>query len=91
MNKYEEAIYRIKDHMRVHKLHEPLAVHITESLETAIKACEIAKKDAKYLNALIEIDNHIRSTKEPLPYIIDTIKKALYEDNSATPFMKCEE
>lgn len=38
MTKEEEAIARIKDHMIVHKMHEPRAVYISEALDMAIKA-----------------------------------------------------
>jgi hypothetical protein len=31
------------------------------------------------LDALREIDTHIRSDKEPIPYIIETLKKTLPE------------
>lgn len=34
----KEAIYRIQDHMRVHRLYEPNAVWINEALNLAIKA-----------------------------------------------------
>lgn len=36
----KEIIRRIKEHMIVHKLNEPQAVHITEALNSAIKALE---------------------------------------------------
>jgi hypothetical protein len=32
-----------------------------------------------YLKALREIDTHIRATREPVPYIIDTLKETLPE------------
>jgi vacuolar-type H+-ATPase subunit D/Vma8 len=39
-----------------------------------------AKVEAKmYENALREIDTHIRSTSEPIPYIIQTLKETLPE------------
>ena len=34
----QEAIYRIQDHMRIHRLYEPNAVLINEALNEAIKA-----------------------------------------------------
>ena len=34
----KEAIYRIQDHMRVHRLYEPNAFLINEALNLAIKA-----------------------------------------------------
>lgn len=36
----EEAIRRIKDHMRIHKMIEPRAIYIKEALELAINALE---------------------------------------------------
>jgi hypothetical protein len=36
----KEAIRRIKDHMRIHKMKEPRAIYITQALELAIKALE---------------------------------------------------
>lgn len=41
----EEAITRIKDHMTVHRLHEPRAILITEALKIAISA--LAKQTPK--------------------------------------------
>jgi phosphoenolpyruvate synthase/pyruvate phosphate dikinase len=35
-----------------------------------------------YINMLREIDSHIRSTSEPVPYIIRTLKNVLPEYNS---------
>lgn len=32
-----------------------------------------------YLDALREIDIHVRSTSDPIPYIIETLKKSLPE------------
>ncbi|PLS19468.1 hypothetical protein CVD28_03365 [Bacillus sp. M6-12] len=37
------------------------------------------EQENPYLQALREIDTHIRSTKDPLPYIIETLKKTLPE------------
>ncbi|KON87403.1 hypothetical protein AF332_11580 [Sporosarcina globispora] len=37
--------------------------------------------DSIYLDALREIDTHIRATKDPVPFIIDTLKKTLPEYN----------
>ena len=34
----KEAIERIKDHMFIHKMNEPRAIHITQALKLAIKA-----------------------------------------------------
>lgn len=40
-------------------------------------------KTEKYEKALIEIDTHIRSTKEPIPCIVETLLKTLPQyDNS---------
>lgn len=36
----EEAIARIKEHMIIHKMEEPRAIHISEALNMAIKALE---------------------------------------------------
>lgn len=36
----EEAIRRIRDHMKIHRLYEPQAVYINEAFELAIKALE---------------------------------------------------
>lgn len=36
----KEAIRRIKEHMIIHKLNEPRAIHISEALEMAVKALE---------------------------------------------------
>ncbi|GED55868.1 hypothetical protein EDM54_23790 [Brevibacillus borstelensis] len=33
----------------------------------------------EYHEALLEIDTHVRSTPEPIPYIVDTLKRALPE------------
>ncbi|NMA58233.1 hypothetical protein [Clostridium cochlearium] len=35
--------------------------------------------EEKYLKALIQIDTHIRSSKKPIPYIIETLKSILPE------------
>lgn len=37
------------------------------------------EEDNTFINALREIDTHLRSTKDPLPYIIETLKKTLPE------------
>lgn len=41
-------------------------------------------KEEKYLQALREIDNHIRSTNKPLPHIVKTLLNTLpeYEVNN---------
>ena len=36
----KEAIWRIREHMVIHKLNEPQAIKITEALELAISALE---------------------------------------------------
>lgn len=36
----EEAIARIREHMVIHKMDEPRAIHISEALDMAIKALE---------------------------------------------------
>lgn len=37
------------------------------------------KKTVQYEKALREIDTHIRSTTDPVPYIIETLKRVLPE------------
>ena len=36
----QEAIMRIKEHVRIHQICEPRAIKISEALDTAIKALE---------------------------------------------------
>lgn len=48
---------------------------ITESLEQVEKA----KQAQRYEKALRMIDGHIRSTKEPIPHIAETLKAVLPE------------
>lgn len=44
---------------------------------------EVALKEASvYRKALREIDTHIRSDKQPVPYIIETLKRVLPEYNA---------
>ena len=41
----KEAIKRIREHMIIHKLNEPQAIHISEALEMAIEALEEKEAD----------------------------------------------
>lgn len=40
MIEINEAIERIKEHIEIHRLKEPFAIHITEALNMAIDALE---------------------------------------------------
>lgn len=44
-----------------------------------MKKITTTNNDNVYLESLREIDTHIRSTKEPIPYIIETLKNTLPE------------
>jgi hypothetical protein len=58
-----------------------------QTLEEAIKVLEFRRYDSVFVvmenekmsSALREIDNHIRSTSDPIPHIVDTLKKNLPE------------
>ena len=52
----KEAIYRIQDHMRIHRLYEPNAVFINEALNLAIKALH-EQKNGVWLPVLNGIDD----------------------------------
>jgi hypothetical protein len=43
------------------------------------KLLQAEAKASRYENALREIDTHIRSTSEPISYIIQTLKETLPE------------
>ena len=53
---------------------------ILEKFDLAIRDYEdLSQGEEIYLNALREIDTHIRSTSEPVKYIIETLLKTLPE------------
>lgn len=53
---------------------------ILEKFDLAIRDYEDLRQGEEiYLNALREIDTHIRSTSEPVKYIIETLLKTLPE------------
>ena len=41
----KEAIRRIREHMIIHKLNEPRAIHISEALDRAIKALDFIEEN----------------------------------------------
>lgn len=47
----------------------------------AIWLIKQAEKAEEYLEALRDIETHIRATPEPIPHIMDTLKKTLPEFN----------
>lgn len=66
----EEAIARIKDHMRVHRLHEPRAILITKALDMAIDALEKQMpKKPKYVE--VEQTGMDMETGEEYTYQVD--------------------
>ncbi|RXI65326.1 hypothetical protein DQN76_14660 [Clostridium tetani] len=48
-------------------------------IEEALKEFDKSMKNNIELEALREIDTHIRSTQNPIPYIIETLQNALPE------------
>lgn len=56
------------------------AIHVDE--EQSCPCCNEERLEAevkRYREALEKIDTHIRSTSEPIPYIIETLKNTLPE------------
>lgn len=88
----EEAIARIKEHMFIHKMNEPRAIHISEALGMAIKALEkehcgdaISRKSMldyiKYLHGeMPEEEEFVKA----LPSVTPTRKKGKWVNKSHT-------
>ena len=82
----EEAIKRIEEHKRIHKMNEPQAILISEALDMAIEALKyqqshsddnIKKQISEKLNSLYEYDyyspyqNSIRELKELIGKLVN--------------------
>lgn len=88
----EEAIARIKEHMFIHKMNEPRAIHISEALDMAIKAleqqpCEDAISRKGVLNTLDFTDKFLDETRTVENY--KTLLEECYKNlPSVTPIHK---
>lgn len=85
----EGMLEKIRERNRVRKL-DPISL-LNEKQDLASLLKENAAEDVdflldavgKTLRALREIDTHIRSTPEPIPYIVSTLKDILPEYQSS--------
>lgn len=85
----EEAIARIKDHMLIHKMSEPRAIKISESLDMAIEALEQEPcEDAINRQAVIDVIERwleCSDYNEAERHIMRAVKSVLYDSPSVNP------